>query len=191
MINSDSRAYRWYALTTAPQKELAVQKILDRDGFATFVATKTEFRYVNRTARVQRRKVERTYPLMARYVFVGMNEGTPGWGRISAFMHSVGDARGRAITGVIGQNGKPSPIPHDPLRDLMVRHASGRFNAPGYQRWMETRREFGVGDRVLTDIEGIEGKVIEITDAKARVLMEFLGASREVHIPLEKLAAAE
>lgn len=190
-MTTDSRTFTWYALTTAPQREFAVQSILDREGFATFVPVRREFRYVNKTARIQRRKVEKVYPLMPRYVFLGMADGTPGWGRVFCFMLDPTDNRGRAITGIIGHEGKPSPIPHAPLRDMMVRHNKGAFNAPGFQRYMQTKREFAVGDKVLTEDGLFEGRVIDITDAKARVLVEFLGAQRIVDADLERLVAAE
>jgi len=57
----DHAAYTWFALTTPPQKELVVERLLTQTGFATFVPTRKEWRFANRIARAKRRKTEKTY----------------------------------------------------------------------------------------------------------------------------------
>ncbi len=192
MSRLDSRAYRWYALCVPPQREFAVERILGQAGFAVFVPTRTEWRFANRSARKKKSKREITYPLMPRYVFVGMNEGTPGWADIWRF---------RIVTSVIWDAGKPYEVPHDTrkgsnghpdrpgLRDLMWQHNAGQFRAPGEQQYMQTRREFEVGDSVLTDDGLFEGRVAEIEGKMARVFVDIFGGSREIKISLDKLVA--
>ena len=178
----DSRAYSWYAVCVPPQKEFVFQRLLDRDGFATFVPTRKEWRFANRIARVKKRKSEKVYPVMPRYVFVGMNTGTPGWDAVFRFniIHPT----------VIGFDGEPYQIPNDPLYRLMREHNRGRFNAPDSHRYMQTHREFKAGDMVLTDDGLFEGRVQELQGNMARVFIEMFGSSREVMVDIDKLVAA-
>lgn len=185
---NDSRAYAWFVVVVPPQKELAAERILGKEGFATFVPVRREYRYANKIARAQGRKTERRFALMPRYLFLGMGAGTPGWDRVVCY---------RLVQGIIGHEGRPLEVPHDTchgqpgLRDLMWRHNAGDFNAPGYQRYMETHREFGPGDDVLAIDENLKGKVIEIIEDRARVELPFFGAYRVVEVGLANLRAAE
>lgn len=171
-----------------------------------------EFRWTNRVTKAQGRKRERYFPLLPRYLFIGMNAQTPGWERVLCFVERMEPGRGgwkqpidgpvrlkprRGITGIITMNGEPYRVPHDSrgkdrpgLRDLMWRFAGGDFNAPDAHRHMATHREFEVGDRVTTMVENMTGVVIEITDTKARVLVELFGGQHEVTSDLARLSLA-
>lgn len=196
-------AFVWYAVTTAPQREKATQALLDREGFATFLPVRKEYSYRNKYDRARRQKSESTYALLPGYVFLGMSGQTPGWERVFCFVEKLtgkitagGTAetrpmprykpRDRVIRSVIGK------LPIKAVEDTIRRHAAGQFNAPAYKRHQGLRRqEFSIGDAVETDIEGLTGRVIDIRDARARVLMEFLGSEREIEIEVGKLVAAQ
>lgn len=204
----DSRSYDWFAVTTRPQREIVAATILEKQGFAVFVPTETRWRWVTHKNRIRKRKFEVEYPLIPRYVFIGMNAGTPGFEGLFCFMQQLDDhspmtsphmldkPRGlqhRLITGIIGHQGVPVQIPHDGpqgLRNLMWLHSGGKFRAPSYHRYMETHREYQVGDRVEVDGGIFEGKVTEVTSEGAKVLVEFFGSQRLVSVGLEKIAPA-
>ena len=179
MSRLDSRAFRWYGLCVPPQRELVVSGILGREGFATFVPTRREYRFRSHTARVQKRRTAIEYPLMPRYVFAGMSDSTPSWHGIFKY---------RIVTSVISQDGKPYLMPHGPLWDLMQKWSKGKFSAPESQRYMY-RGEFKAGDRVVTDV-GFEGKVMKLNSSMARIWIEIFGSYREIDVDIESLAAA-
>ena len=189
MSRLDSREYDWFVLCVAPQRELAVEKILGGEGFATFVPTRREFRFANHIARMKKCKTEKTYPLMPRYIFVGMSDRTPGWERIFCFTGALNYRRERIISSVIFMNGKPYQIPHDPIHDLMDRFNHGHFNCPEREKYMQTYREFKVGDEVLTEDGLFEGRVKEIDGNIATMLVNIFGGNREIMVALDKLVA--
>ncbi len=200
----DSRNYTWFAVVTPPQKEFVAEKVLANEGFATFLPTRKEWRFRNKIARMKRQKHEVTYPLMPRYVFIGMSEGTPGWERVMpyAIRRFIADGDGQAreiearltrrplVQYIVGVDGEPFEIPADPLWRLMVEYNRGRFNAPGYHQFMQTHREFTVGDTVVTEDGLFEGVVRQIEGHMAKVFIQFFGDDREVEVALEKLVAA-
>ena len=90
MSRLDSREYDWFVLCVAPQRELAVEKILGGEGFATFVPTRREFRFANHIARMKKRKTEKTYPLFPRYILLGCQIGRRDLSAFSALpAHSI------------------------------------------------------------------------------------------------------
>lgn len=185
-MRTDPKAYRWFALTVPPQREKAVNGILQNAGFATFLPVRREFRYANRVQRMKRKKKLESFPLIPGYVFVGMNEHTPGWWNILRF---------GIITGIIGHDGRPVEIPSDEsargLGKLMADDSAGRYNAPGVHAHMKTFKEFRVGDRVLTEDRLFEGRVIEMRDTRAKVMVEIFGTTRYADIAIDRLEAAE
>jgi len=217
MSRLDSRAYRWFVLCVPPQRELAVQKVMAREGFATFVPVAKEWKFTNAAARARMKKSEVKLPLMPRYVFLGMSDQTPGWGRVFCFTQFFAPRKEddgqvwlerlgtptyrprRIITGVIGFNGRPYEVPHDTvkgqdgkpdrvgIRAFMLRHNAGKFNAPSHHKYMQTHREFEVGDMVETDDEAFTGQVIEIEDHKAVFEMMMFGRKVKTRISLENL----
>ena len=166
MSRLDSRKFKWFVICAEPQRELAVQKIMDGEGFATFVPVAIEPKFANAAARARMEKTEIALPIMPRYVFLGMKRGlTPGWERVFCFTQLFGPRRNdtggldrlsepalfrrrRVITGVLGLNGRPCEVRHDTvkgkngepdmpgLRAFMLRHNKGEFNAPGYHKKM-------------------------------------------------------
>lgn len=202
----DSRSYTWYALRVQPQRELSCQRILDDLGFATFVAVSKRWEFPNRQTKARWEKREVVRPIMPGWVFVGMNDWTPGWARIVWIP---------LITGIVAWGGQPMVIPHDRreirnsegevvgyrsgLRDLIWQQAGGRFNAPDYERWQDTQHRFKPGDEVITSHEDdtgqkVRAKVIEITDRRCKLLLErglFGGAVREVEADATTLRRVE
>lgn len=181
-LRLDSRAYNWFILCVPPRREFAVERILGDAGFAVFVPARTEWRFSNRIARKRKQKKEITLALMPRYLFLGMSDATPGW---------HGALKFKVVTSIIHLDGKPYEVPGNAVSDMMWRHNNGKFRAPGMQKYMETRREFEVGDKVLTEDGLFEGRVQEITPPFARVLIKMLGSSREVMVDLANLVSAE
>ena len=189
MSRLDSREFEWYVLRIAPQGELAVQQVMDGEGFATFVPTRREFRFANHIARMKKRKTERTYMLMPGYLFLGMSSGTPGFERVFCFTGTLNYRRERIISSVIFLDGKPYEIPEDPMFDLMKRFNQGRFNCPEREKYMQTHREFKEGDEVLTEDGLFEGRVKEIDGNIAVMLINIFGGNREIRVALDKLVA--
>ncbi len=190
MKKLDSREYAWFVLCVPPQRELAVEKILSAEGYATFTPVTKKYGFANGAARARKQKTEVAIPLIPRYVFIGMSDRTPGWDRVWCYTGIFNKFRHRIATGVLGVDGKPCQVRHEPLRQFMLRHSSGAFNSPSYHRYMrQTGREFEPGDMVVTDDELFTGRVIEITDNRARVFIDIFGGGHEASIPIDKLVA--
>ncbi len=190
MSRLNSREYSWYVLCVPPQKELAVEKIMSAEGFATFVPIKREHKFANAAARARKIKTEIVLPIMPRYIFLGMAPGkSPGWERVFCFTGIFNYRRHRVITGVLGVDGKPCWVRHEPLRRFMLRHSSGEFNAPSYHKLMETHREFEPGDMVQTEDQMFEGRVVEIEGNRAKVFIEIFSGGHKASIPLEQLVS--
>lgn len=193
----DSRSYIWFAARTAPSQETVAAALLARAGFATFLPTAVKFRWGTRVNRARRQKVAIEYPLMPGYVFFGMGAGTPGWGAV-LYTSTTGRSgrpiahRRKPVIGIIShEDGRPYAIPHRNIRDLMWRHAGGKFDAPTRERWMQTYAEFAEGDLVQTEDELWKGRVISFRDSRATILVSLLGADREVEVDVASLLKIE
>ncbi len=192
MTRLDSREYRWYVLCVPAQTELAVEKIIGAEGFATFVPVARKPKFANGAARARMEKTEVSLPIMPRYVFLGMSDLTPGWSRVFCYTGIFNRYKRRLATGVLGVNGKPCQVRHEPLRAFMLRHSSGEFNAPGYHKKMrQTGREFGPGDTVTTEGDSITFKVIDIEEGKAGGFVKMFGKIHPVNVSIENLFLVE
>ncbi len=189
MSRLDSSAFAWFVLCVPPQKELVVEKIMGAEGFATFVPVTKKYDFANGAARARMIKTEIRLPIMPRYVFLGMSDRTPGFERVFCYTGIFNRYKRRIATGVLGVDGKPCQVRHESLRLFMLRHSAGAFNAPSYHKFMQTHREFEVGDMVVTEDELFTGRVINITDNRARVFIKIFGGTAEASIPLENLVA--
>lgn len=147
----------------------------------TFLPVTTVWRGVNAFRRV---KVQRSYPLMVRWLFAGFPD-TPDW----YWLGSLGD-----VTGVAGMGVTPIPIRGADVERLAREHDDGMFNAPLEHRWMKTRGEFKKGDLVRV-VEGpLADRVVhvhEIEGHRAKVMMEFFGLDKEVELELGILEKAD
>ncbi len=194
MSRLDSSAFAWFVLCVRAQTELATEKIMGPggEGFATFLPVKREFKFANGPARARMQKTEVALPIMPRYLFLGMSGLTPGWERVFCFTSIFNRYKRRIVTGVLGVDGKPCRVRHEPLRLFMLRHSKGEFNAPGYHKKMrQTGREFGPGDTVTTEGDSITFKVLDIEDGKARGFVSMFGKMNRVQVSIENLFLVE
>ena len=192
MSRLDSRNYNWFVLVVPPQKELAVEKIMVGEGFATFVPVKRQHKFANAAARGRGIRTEKALPIMPRYVFIGMAPDiTPGWDRVFCYTGIFNRYKRRVANGVLGVDGRPCRVRHGPLRAFMLRHSAGEFNAPGYHVSEHVHRQFAPGDLVATEDELFAGRVVDIRGNRARVFIEIFGGGHEVSIPLEKLVSIQ
>ncbi len=193
MSRLDSREYSWYVLCVPPQTELAVETIMGGEGFATFVPVAIKPKFANGAARARMIKTEVARPIMPRYIFLGMAPGlTPGWARVFCYTGIFNPRKRRLATGVLGVDGRPVEVRHEPLRKFMLRHSKGEFNAPGYHKKMrQTGREFGPGDMVSTEGDSITFKVIDIEDGKAAGFVKMFNKVHRVNVSIEDLFLVE
>lgn len=167
----------WYAFRTRPQTEFVTRDQIEQRGIRAIVPTERRF---IRYRRSRSKGAERVYPLIVGYVFVDFEERPPPW-YLMFSMHN--------IHSVVGFGGHPTPIPETAIGALM--RMSGESIPHGLST--NTRRAFAPGDDVrIADgpFNGFEGRVEGIVCDRARMVLEMLGAYREVAVPLELLEAA-
>lgn len=164
----------WYALRVSPQKEFVVQRILSNCHYLAVAPAKSEWRKLNKY-RKGKRRVE--YPVMYGYVLIAFPQGAqPPWFNILNF---------HIVNSVVGFNGRPLKLEY--VEDALARWGQS-LSAPEIQKYMRTHGEFAVGDEVQVfagGIDGVHGKVLDINEREAKVLMKFLGSEYEVRAPLD------
>lgn len=163
---------RWYVAHTRPAKEAVAVAHLDRQGFRSF------FPQVARTVRHARRAHRVLRPLFPRYVFVALDLNVDRW---------------RAVRGTIGvstlimDGDRPRPAPAGLVEGMMA-------CSPGEDGFV-LRTELALGGRVrfLTGpFEDRLGRLVELGDSeRVTVLLEILGAEREVVVASGQLLSAE
>jgi transcription antitermination factor NusG len=169
----------WYLARVPSGKEFVAERILDDAGVIVFVPIETRFRRKNRYRKV---KTEIKLPLVPGYVLVGFVPGELRWGKLFRF---------RLIHGVVGRDGRPSRLPSHEVTRLLTRHTAGEFLAPKAQQWMQTYREFSVGDRVEVLDGPFEGHVFDvtkITGQNAKMVIDLLGTEQTIDVPISSLA---
>lgn len=174
----------WYAFTVHPTSEYTAAALLRLRGIDTFVPTETRWRATNRFTKSRRIRHEECFPALPGYVFAGFS-GEPPWYGISFI---------RSITGVVGSKNRPHPIVAKDLRRFFATTANGTLRAPAAQRHMQTREEFGVGDRaevVAGPFVGHVVDVVEIKGAMAKALMPLFNVVRKIDLPLENLSKSD
>ena len=161
-------ALTWYALTVAPQRELAVKSDLEAEGLPLIVPMEPVWKRVSRHAR----RLERTErPLIPGYVFAGAR------GRIPFEIYR----KAKAYRDVVKFAGVPAPV--DPRQLQAILDLVDQMEAPpmpGQTVW-----QIGQGVKVL----GRRGTITAILKHKVRVLQDFLGSSREIVVQTNKLEA--
>lgn len=169
----DARA--WYVARVQPQSEAAVVEGLDRRGVFAFTPMAGEWRRANRFAR---RKTLRRYPAAPGYVVVGMGRAFPRWASV------LGCA---GLTGLIGGD-----RPREITARMVEVIAAMSMDAPEVERFMATRREFGLGDTVEVTggaLAGMLARVVAISGEQARVVVALFGGEREARVATASLAA--
>lgn len=169
----------WYVVQSAPQKEYLAQRMLATQNVPAFVPTRFLWRRKNRFTQ----KELRNLPLVPRYLFAGFPPDQADW---------FGLFKRRMIQGVVGIDGEPVKISSVELR-AFIREAVGEMRVPDAQRYMRTRGEFDVGDTVRI-LEGpFQHHLVEVktlTGKSAEILMNLLGTTRIVKVPVDELERA-
>lgn len=169
----------WYVAVVASQREIAARELLTDLGYEVMVPTEVKWR---RKSRYSRQKVERVYPLLTRYVFIGC-EGQPPWWHLRnlEFPH---DGR-KVIQHVLGAGGWPRPLPPDAVTALKGLDFAIPSCNPHKALRPGDMAQFAAGP-----LHGKVAKVRKIAAKRARVLIEAFNAMREIEVPLEILEAA-
>ena len=173
--------YQWFVLRVKTGREDMVERALMHRGFATFCPHVSQWRFANGIARRRGIKKRKMFPVFSGYCFVGLSEVTPSWGAIWPVT---------PVLTVIGREGVPTIVAPEPFRWLLTRHGRGEFNAPEHHRWIDTHREFNIGDAVITGDGLIEGRVEAIDGRKATIFVRLLGADRKIEADVDQLVAA-
>lgn len=170
----------WYVIRVKPGQEFSTTVLINRMGFRPF--TPIESRYRASSGRARRNgKVLTDYPIAPGYLFVGFRQVIPPW--LTLFQSS-------AVLGVVGCDGKPSRVSLPVICEWIDKVAQKHFTAPDCQKWMQTRKEYGVGD-VCEIAEGpFEGQRVRVDDISgnaAKVMIEIFGGKTRVDIRLDRL----
>lgn len=182
---------RWYALRTAPQKEQTTVRILRAQDLLVCVPTETRWR---KRHHYDKSKTERRFVAMPGYVLIGWSGAgpIPWW---SALRFAVV----KSVVGYRPPATKDEPFPH--LRPLQLDTKTvGRMlekdllTAPSFYRFQRTWGEYNPNDRVRVvagPFEGFESKVVAVSsEGEARIMIDILGAQREVVVPAEYIEKA-
>lgn len=179
----------WYAIRVPPRHiklntdaqsrntYFPAERMLSRLGVEVFLPTMQLWRWRNRYAK---EKTLITYPLMAPYVFVNMQNGYD-WEPLLKLNY---------IDGVVGIGDKPFVIDEKDVNELKTLHDDGQWRAPEQHRHMRTHGEFLAGDEVFVESGPYEGHRVIVRQIRKRladVTLTIFGAERTVVIPLDNL----
>lgn len=173
-----ARCERWHAMIVPPQKEVLIEKIMDRLGFDVFVPVEFRYRRVN-----SRQKVKKYVPyvMASRYVFAGFGpESTPWYNLL----------RMQLFSGVVSFDGAPVTISPFEMRRLFVK--SGEMEARASA--VRLNRSIVTGDRVVVTEGALCGQQFTIDEivkgltAKGQIRM--FGRDMPVEVSLTALDPA-
>lgn len=157
----------WFALSVTAQHEKAIFWEIQDMGFEAFCPVRTKFVRVSPKAK---RKQERQFPLLPRYVFTGFERhaNDPSRFDASALFEVCGIDH---VQGVLGID-RPMTIPEHEMQRLMDRQAKGLDRDPEWQRNLQLEPvSYRAGDRVRVDLPGQDGEfVIESLDRRKAIL---------------------
>lgn len=171
----------WHIVRINRADEFRAQTMLSRLGVWVFLPTETKWRRLNRYAKEKR---QRDYPLLARYLIVGLVKGGPGW--LALFKTGY-------IKGVVCENGRPYRLYQQEVEALNAALAAGAYVAPGAQRFMRSGAEFAKGDEVFIVDGPYEGRKVQVADIvgpSAKIPLDIFGDKRLVDVPLDVLVRA-
>ena len=169
----DLAKLHWYAIMVRAGTESAVEALLERRDFLAAVPMRTYFRKVNRHVE---RKVEVSYPLAARYVFVAfraeqMERGMPPWGRVFSIT---------MVQSIVGVGEVPWRMDGRRVAEFLVANLNVQ---PGDgEEHMRTHKEFAVGDMVTVvegSLAGLTVRVHSISGRDAKVLLPLFGRAEQ------------
>ena len=161
----------WYAIRTAPQREIAVEAMLRRKGYDVFLPIEVKSKRMGK-----KKYVAVTYPMFTRYMFVG---GGFSWLHLMAERH---------VTGVVGFDGSPAPISDTEIAKL--RNMSGDIP---HRHSVNPHRALRTGELAEIQTGPFAGQVVKIEGLhgnKARIFMNLFGVRKLAEIELSKLEAA-
>ena len=173
-VGSEYQAYRGRAgrirkrrVAGTGERVFVPEMILTRAGFDVFYPKKFEWRVVNRYTK---EKKLMPFPLLEGWMFVAWRDGDWCWPDIE---------RLDVVAGVMGAGGVPVRVRHADMNRLFRAYGGKRFVSGDVQRFMRTRGEFDVGDRVevLTGPYRTQTvEVLDITGDRAQCLIRMFGA---------------
>lgn len=168
----------WYAVRTNPQCEGRALRSLDAAGFAPFLPT------IRKETRHPRTKAWRTaeYPLLTRYLFVGMEKGA----------EHFGEVRGcDGVERLLGVNGLPLRVPGREVESLFDAQAKGLFDQ---MRSSSVKRPYRVADPVMITegpFQGFHGNVNSYHGRRMiEVLIQIFGRMTPVSVDMGAVRAA-
>lgn len=161
-----------------------VEHLLRLKGFDTFAPRRTVYRFANKAQARRRVKREVARPIFPGWLFVRA-AGSIGYWR--ELLETPG------VVAIAGIDGRPALIGEHVIRQLARRFGDGFVSADERERYMRSRREYAAGQTVRfaeAAFEGCTGQVISVKGRMARVLLNFLGATREIDVDSMLLEAA-
>lgn len=167
----------WYAFRVSPQKEFAAVDVLRRRGVSATVPYEVRFL---RSRQSKNKKVERSYPLLVGYVLADLPDP---WA-IGHVMRLTD-----LVKSVVGFAGVPAILDGGQV-DRMLRQSGQQI---ANVRSVNTRKSLAKGDEAILNGYGFAAypvRVEEIKGARAMILIEMFGTSRQVAVRLDTLEAA-
>lgn len=163
----------WYAIRTAPQRELAVEAMLRRKGYTVHLPTETKTR---RAGGFKGKRKVVTYPKFTRYIFIKAP---------FSFLHLMAENH---VSSVVGFDGSPAPITDEKFEAVL----SMPSNVP-HKHSVNPHRALRTGEMAEITSGPFQGQVVKVQGiygAKARIFLSLFGNGKEVEILLDKLEAA-
>ncbi len=174
--------HTWYALRVESQKEIVISQILRRMHYMAVTPTESVWRFTpkkRRSTEKVREKVRKDYPIMYGYVLIAFPEQVePNWFNLLSL---------DIIRSVVSFEGRPMQLDTREVEETLRQWGAG-LTAPTIQKFMRTHAEYQVGDTVKVfagGMDGLQGKVVEITGAEARVLMQLMSSEHVVSVPTQ------
>lgn len=169
----------WYVFRTAPQREIYTTHLLRQYGLDVICLMRPELKRAHRRHKVASIPKRQPLPALRPYIFIDMAPRMA-WQRLHLCPVDVRP---------VGINGKP-PRPlsgagvayiTDPKRGLFKdTETPPAFGGPA------DGPDYSVGDLVMiygAGMDGMRGKVINLSDKEAEVLLPLFGSERAVKIP--------
>ncbi len=160
----------WYALNTKPRKEAIAEENLRRQSFETY------FPRIQQARRYRGKWSSVVEPLFFRYIFIRLNMGRENIAPIRST---------RGVTRLVSFGGNPATVP-DALIEALKRSADPQTGIHLPDRALfEPGEEVRVLDGPLSGLRGIFQQAQG--EDRAIILLDFLGKSQRVCIPLNQL----
>lgn len=165
----------WYALRVRAQTERSVASRLRWQGACAVVPVHRSWRRQNRYTKS---KARRERPIMPGYVWIALPDPA-NWHDVLCWDY---------VFSVVSFDGRPLPMNKKQVEKMLTDERNGLFADDDLWRNMKSYGEYTIGDEVEFDgsgFQGMRGKVVDITEAEAKVLIRFLGSERVVTAPVD------